>query len=295
MTAEALRRRLHDRLRYKHAPRWRKPFLAPGRFARNQLRRFGLLRPPPGTVGRARAFHLADFTVVSGDPVSEEIIAFGVYEAELTGAFLRLLTPGQVAVDVGMHLGYFTTLFAELVGPGGQVHAFEPTPSTRTLAAANVRRFPQVTVHPFAVWSARQTLTFRDYGPRWLAYNSFTQARLETLGEGTPFPVETITLDEFRESLRHPIALMKIDAESAEREILRGAEKLLAADRPLVSLEVGDPAPQATSRELIEWLTARQYRVWQWRPAGFQPHAVQAQYAYDNLIFAPADRDLSRA
>lgn len=294
MTAPELSLRLRDRLRYKHAPRWRKPLLAPGRFVRNQLRRFGLLRPPPGTVRRADAFHLVDFTVVSGDPVSEEITAFGVYEEELTAAFLRLLEPGQVALDVGMHLGYFTTLFAELVGPRGQVHAFEPTPSTRALAAANVSRFAQVTVHPFAVWSARQTLTFRDYGPRWLAYNSFTRARLETIGEGTPFPVETTTLDACRESLQQPVALMKIDAESAEQEILRGAERLLATDRPILSLEVGDAPSVVASRDLIAWLAARNYRVWQWRLDGFQPHSVQDHYAYDNLIFAPAGLDLSQ-
>jgi FkbM family methyltransferase len=295
MHSGELLQRFNARLRYKQARPWLKPLLDPGRFTANQLRRFGLLRSPAGTVRKTQAFHQTDFTVVSHDPVSAEIVAYGIYEAELTAAFLRLVKPGQAVVDIGMHLGYFTALFAQLVGTTGQVHAFEPTPSTRELAEANVSRFPQVTVHPFAAWSSRTTITFQDYGAQWMAYNSFTKARFDAIGEGKPFQAQTETLDNFRDTLGCPIALLKIDAESAEQEILFGSEKLLKTDHPVVSLEVGDSGTEPSSRRLLEWMLARQYAVWETTVNGFTPHRLRDRYVYDNLIFAPAGMDLSQS
>jgi FkbM family methyltransferase len=226
--------------------------------------------------------------------VSNELVSYGVFEDELTEAFLRLVKPDQVVVDIGMHLGYFTVLFAQLVGSGGQVHSFEPTRSTRELAQRNVGQFPQVTVHPYAVWSSRQTMTFNDYGKELMGFNSFTRARLDTEIKGTRFQVETTTLDDLRRSLDRPIALVKIDAESAEKEILTGAEELLRFDRPLLSVEVGDFGQETMSKDLVQWLESANYAAWDSTLSGFRPHKLKDHYAYDNLIFAPAGVDITK-
>ena len=202
------------------------------------------------------------------------------------------MKPGGVVVDIGMHLGYYTTLFAGLVGSEGQVHAFEPTPSTREIAARNVRPFPQVSVHPEAVWSVVRTLSFRDYGPQWMAFNSFTNAKADGAPEPKLFEVTTTTLDEFHSTLNRPVALLKIDAESAEAEIIAGGRALLAADRPLISLEVGDSDGAPTGRSLVELLCGLGYVPWEFRDGGFHKHEARGVYAYDNLIFAPSSREL---
>jgi FkbM family methyltransferase len=211
----------------------------------------------------------------------------------LTEAFLRLVKPAQVVVDVGMHLGYYTTLFARLTGESGQVHAFEPTPSTRELAQRNVRRFPTVTVHPEALWSSVAALPFRDYGVAWMAFNSFTKAKLSQAPEPKSLSVRTTTLDYFRRSLGKTISLLKIDAESAEHEILEGGKEAIRLDNPLISLEVGDSDGAPESRSLVNGLEAFGYRAWEFREGRFHRHEPRDSYAYDNLIFAPASRDLS--
>src|SRR5262245_3056484 len=112
-------------LRYKQAKTWQKPFLNPVRFLRNQWRRRGLVSSAPGRLRQVEAFQLSPFTIVDGETVSEAIGAYGVYEENLTEVFLKLVKPGQVVVDIGMHVGYYAALFARLVGPQGFVHAFE--------------------------------------------------------------------------------------------------------------------------------------------------------------------------
>ena len=294
MNASELTKNFQARMRYKRAASWRKPFVAPRRFLANQLRKFGVLRVPIGTLRNVNAFHAADFAIVAGEGVGNELASYGVFEDELTEAFLRLVRPDQVVVDIGMHLGYFTVLFAQLVGNGGQVHSFEPTPSTRKLAMRNVARFPQVTVHPHAVWSSQRTMTFNDYGQQWMGFNSFTRARLDNGIQGTPFQVETTTLDDLRRSLARPIAVVKIDAESAEKEILIGAKELLRLDRPILSVEVGDFGQETMSRDLVQWLEAANYAAWDSTLSGFQPHQLKERYGYDNLIFAPAGVDITK-
>jgi FkbM family methyltransferase len=281
------------RRRYMRARAWQKPWLDPGRFVRNQWRKYS---HRPSHVGRLRVvstFYCPRFTVVSGEKVSEGIGSYGLYEESLTEAFLHLVEPGQVVVDIGMHIGYYTTLFARLVGPAGEVHAFEPTPSTRDIAQHNVRGFPQVTVHPFALWSSAGKLAFHDYGVEWMAFNSFTEAKMVVdLPPARELQVETMTLDGFRESLGKKVFLLKIDAESAEEAILEGARQFLVKDQPLISMEVGDLDGQAGSRRPIELLTSLGYGAWEWSNGRFVPHQLRASYGYDNLIFAPRGREL---
>ncbi len=40
----------------------------------------------------------------------------------------RVLQPGQVFVDAGAMVGYYSAVAASKVGPGGEVHSFEPVP-----------------------------------------------------------------------------------------------------------------------------------------------------------------------
>jgi len=287
-------KRFRGCVRYQGARWWQKPFFNPRRFLANQLRKRGFLSGIPGEIGAVPTFHLVQFAIVEGEMVSQQIASYGVYEPDSTEAFLHLIKPGQVVLDIGMHLGYYATLFAALVEKSGEVHAFEPTSSTREIALLNTKRFLQIQVHPLAVWSSPRTLLLRDYGPKWMGFNSLVRVKLDE--EPAPpkeIEVQTTTLDEFRSSLRRPVALIKIDAESAERDIVRGAKGLLERDQPVISAEVGDRADSKESRLLVEDLIVLGYTPWEFRSGRFRRHQTRERYAYDNLIFAPASRDLS--
>ena len=289
-----LRKKFRHCVRYKFAPAWQKPLLDPARFVRNQWRIRRRATRQPGAMARAAAFHLAPFTIVNGETVSENIATHGLYEPELTEAFLRLIEPGQVVLDIGMHLGYYATLFAQLVGPNGHVHAFEPTPSTRAVAGENVGRFANLTVHPFAVWSCVEKMEFNDYGEKFMAFNSFTEARLgDQLPTARKFMVEAMPLDDFCRKIRGPVALVKVDAESAESNIIAGAQHLLRSDQPLVSLEVGDFAENGHSAKLIGLMAGCGYQAWELADGRFARHTGQTAYHYGNLVFAPVARDLA--
>ena len=62
------------------------------------------------------------------------------YEENVTEAIVTALRPGDVFLDVGANIGYFTVLAARVVGAGGRVVAFEPHDGARAILEALVQR-----------------------------------------------------------------------------------------------------------------------------------------------------------
>jgi FkbM family methyltransferase len=65
--------------------------------------------------------------------ITPHLIMNGFWESWITLAFGRHLKPGMRVVDVGANVGYYTMLFADLVGPTGKVWAYEPNPLSHEL------------------------------------------------------------------------------------------------------------------------------------------------------------------
>ncbi len=150
---------------------------------------------------------------------------------------LRHLGSGDVAVDVGSHKGGFSYWMRRAVGPAGSVYAFEPQPESARYQRQIVRAFgfENVVVEPLAVSSARGTATFTARAGGFHPGGRLGSA--EPAADEISFPVETVTLDHYFETARRPVSLIKIDAEGHEREILRGARRILTEDWPLLLFE----------------------------------------------------------
>jgi FkbM family methyltransferase len=61
--------------------------------------------------------------------VSDRLRTFGEWESLQTELLQGFLRPGDVAVDVGAHIGTHAVAFARVVGPSGTVYAFEAQPA----------------------------------------------------------------------------------------------------------------------------------------------------------------------
>ena len=140
-------------------------------------------------------------------------------------AFRRDVRAGDVVFDVGANLGAYTLLFAQWAGPGGRVFAFEPAPEpreglTKLLDANGVSS--RVTVVKAAVSAADGTATF-------FADGADGASRLVSSPHDGALTVPTVTIDSVCRQEKVAPRLIKIDAEGAELDVLRGARETIAA------------------------------------------------------------------
>src|SRR3989344_3364089 len=72
------------------------------------------------------------------DHDSLRLSILGVHEPYQTEIIMKNVKRGDVVLDVGANIGYYTLLFAKLVGPEGIVFAFEPDPTNFSILKKNV-------------------------------------------------------------------------------------------------------------------------------------------------------------
>ncbi len=139
------------------------------------------------------------------------------------------------AVDVGANIGAVLESIVRLA-PSGRHVAFEPLPG---LCEGLRMRFPGVDVRCAALSDVAGTSEFSHV----LAAPAYSGLREradlpDEVGEVRRIPVRTERLDEALADGYAP-ALLKIDVEGAELQVLRGGSETLARHRPVVLFEHG--------------------------------------------------------
>ncbi|HEX2093817.1 MAG TPA: FkbM family methyltransferase [Longimicrobiaceae bacterium] len=158
----------------------------------------------------------------------------GVFDIAVSEAIWRLLRPGDLAVDVGANIGYMTGIMAARVGVAGRVLAFEPHPRIGAELERNLELFRrsgkvgEIRFFPVALSSRSGTSTMVD-GAGFAENHGLARLVGEQEGDGGA-RVETRRLDELLPE-NEVVALMKLDVEGHEEEVLRGAEEVLHARR----------------------------------------------------------------
>lgn len=145
----------------------------------------------------------------------------GIYESDTTYLCKRIMKKGWTAIDLGADFGYYSLLFAKLVGPKGKVFAFEPSKEgfnhlTKNIAVSN---FTNIIPLKKAVGDklGSEDLFVRQGTPSF--YNLHPEK-----GKRGMEKVESVRLDDFLKDYPKPIDFIKMDIEGAEIKALRGME-----------------------------------------------------------------------
>jgi FkbM family methyltransferase len=226
----------------------------------------------------SRTYHAAPtafgFTVDgdTADLIQRYLYVFGVWEPDISHWLQQHLQPGDVVLDVGANIGYFSLLAGACVGPAGRVIAFEAVPSIADMLERNVRRngLP-VDVRRTAAGDVPGSIEiFRSSG-RNLG-RSGTSGGAGTTSEGA-VPVVRVA-DVVEHDLWPRIRFVKIDVEGDERRVLRGLEPVLRA------LPVGAAVlTEVTPVDLAARSESAEELMGMMRGLGFAARSVRNSYA----------------
>ena len=202
---------------------------------------------------------------------------YGLHEKLPYQVLRAILGEGDIFVDVGANVGFYSLVAARLVGPSGRVVAFEPGSEARSRLETNLRlnRIDWVIVSGTAVINVHGTQT-TFYVPRCYESQASRQVRrslnggLYVRGEEQRYvkeTVNTVTLDRFlADHNMLPTGAVKIDVEGAELLVLAGMAGLLhSSSAPTVICEVHPTglARQGHSvQEAVTLLREADYRIW---------------------------------
>jgi FkbM family methyltransferase len=212
--------------------------------------------PAVGRFIRSVAYRLAERLFNSGRGIREVVLGgfplhldvgewttSGHYFANVTyePATVRYLqthlAEGDVFVDVGANSGYFTLIAAGLVGARGRVVAFEPNPAVGERLELNVARNvfqDRVDIEACAL-SDRTADGVPLFVPEHDGFATLVPAQTPAAGylsTAGAISIQTRTFDDWLAATGvEKVALMKIDVEGAEAQVVAGMRASLAAGR----------------------------------------------------------------
>ncbi|HEX2051108.1 MAG TPA: FkbM family methyltransferase [Actinomycetota bacterium] len=170
------------------------------------------------------------------DPRVQADVVIGAYERHASDVIRRSLQAGDTAFDVGSHFGYFALLMSASVAPGGRVICFEPDREVFATLERNVARNARIVGTD--VTAVNMAIAGSAGARRFARGGHTSRGSLSDVGE---VEVSAITLDDA--VARHGVpALVKIDVEGGELQVLDGGSELLRAGSTVFVIETHSAA-----------------------------------------------------
>ena len=214
--------------------------------------------------------------------------------------FHRLLHRPGTLVDIGAHDGLLTIPLARL--PGSRVLAFEPLPSAYARLQAALRAAfgaapANVECHHLALGDHEGSITLAMpvldgvAQEQWASTAKDYAAHVSARVTVERFTVPMRTLDDFALT---DVTGIKLDAEGAEYEILRGARETLLRCRPVLTLELEERHRQGSTYAVPAFLDALGYDVFfelkgAWHPMADLDRATMQRASPDPSVFEASD------
>jgi FkbM family methyltransferase len=216
------------------------------------------------TTGQINCFGLS-FELPPGgrDTIKADMLNNGVWEPYTTSLIRSYLKPGMTVVDIGAHIGWYSTIACKELGASGKIYAFEPEPTNYAALVRNTEAngCKNVVTEQKAVSNVNGQIKL------FVNKDESGWNKIRNIGDSaSEVPVEAVSLTEYFRDRPGPIHLVKIDTEGAEGLILKGMDELIDTHPELALVieyhphlwkEFGFNPPQ-----VVKDLVAKGFKMW---------------------------------
>lgn len=161
----------------------------------------------------------------------------------IKGVMAGILNENDSAIDVGVADGRFLDVMSAMI-EAGKVLGFEPLPNFYSQLIERYKDKKNVKIENCALFDKGGTEKFYLYENNWFEGSLSNRSErmndeYNTNGECIEFLVKVRRLDEYIDYFEN-LKFIKIDAESAEMNILLGGREIINKFRPIIIVEFGD-------------------------------------------------------
>ncbi|MBU2564047.1 FkbM family methyltransferase [Patescibacteria group bacterium] len=228
------------------------------------IRRFKIIKAIDNFIAR---FLKSNFTIIQGQKMfldSEDSLRLslsGVYEPFETKIIKSVIKKDNTVIDIGANIGYYTLLFAKLVGRNGKIIAFEPDPDNFFLLKKNVEinGYKNATLIQKAVSNKIGTTKLylhKNDKKQHSIYNSNNSRK--------SIEIESTRADNY---INEKVDLIKIDIEGAEGETIKGMKNLLKKNKKIKIITEFSPCSlensSVKSKEFLELLIGHNFKLYE--------------------------------
>ncbi len=175
--------------------------------------------------------------------------------------FLSLLKDGKGDVlDIGANLGIMTVHLANTL-PNTTIHAFEPMPANVSVLRRIIAKFKLKTtkIHEIALGDESGTAKMVLPVNGQTVMQGLSHIKHETITEWNEGKEVDVPLDKLDNILNgQPIQAIKIDIENFEYFALKGANRILTSNKPIIYAELWDNENRS---KCFEYLRSFSYSI----------------------------------
>ena len=210
--------------------------------------------------------------------------------------FKSAIKPNSFVLEIGGHIGYFTTFFAQLVGEGGKVVVFEPGNENLKYLNSNVKLLPvelqkAITVVNKGAADLDGKLDFyidpitgqnNSFVKNFEVFFSNRENSADTKAELIKESVSVTRLDTWFQDKKTLPDFVKIDVEGFEWNVIQGFVKSIEQKHPDLMIEIHSDA-----EKIIQFFKENNYTIFNDELREIKDYKDYIKYKTSNMFFRP--------
>ncbi len=208
--------------------------------------------------------------------------------------FQAWIKPNNFVLEIGAHIGYFSTFYADLVGENGKVVVFEPSDKNAKYLNKNIQYLPEklkkiITVINKGAGDIDGQLNFyidpitgqnNSFVENFEGFYSNRENSADKEAELIKEVVHVVRLDTFfKEENRFP-DFVKIDVEGFEWNVIQGFMDTIEKHHPSLMIEI-----QADSDKIVSYFKEKGYTIYNDQMDEIKNHADYISKKTPNIFF----------
>ncbi|MEJ5267004.1 MAG: FkbM family methyltransferase [Bacteroidales bacterium] len=165
-----------------------------------------------------------------------------------------IIKPGDICIDIGANLGYYSYFMAKYCGIHGKVYAVEPVNLFTKILKKNTSKFRNIIIYPYALGEencvVKMAMPFID----GVLHHGMTKiSKTENSEKVIYFDVEMCVPEKLFSDLER-LDFLKIDVEGYENIVLTNMKNILQKFHPLIQCELSGELNRHNSLNFLQLL-----------------------------------------